>query len=274
MSQISRLNNIKAKSLALTLLVPVLLFGSLLGVASSSASPLGQSEDDMNKLEGLSGKEFEIEFMTMMIGHHQSAIDMSKLVPDRANHKEVKDVAQQIISAQTKEINDMTGWLQQWHNTTAMSGMMGGSSSMSMADMTKLQGLKGDDFDKEFLTMMREHHKSAVEMAKLVPDRTDRAELETLAQNIISSQNAEIQKFDGWLKAWYGADAMTGGSMTGGTSGTSGTMPPDSMQGGDTSGNLPTAGSPAGSGLLWLVMAALAASAAIFAGGMWLRRRA
>ena len=40
-----------------------------------------------------------------------------------------------------------------------------------MPDMMDLAHLKGDDFDKQFLTMMRMHHMSAVEMAQLVPDR-------------------------------------------------------------------------------------------------------
>lgn len=257
---------VAASSLVFVLLSAILVGVSSFVPAAALAGPSAQSEGDMEKLKNLSGKDFEIEFMKTMIGHHQSAIEMAKLVPDRANRQEVKDVAQRIISDQTKEITDMTGWLQQWHNTAPNSGMtMGGSSGMGMsADMTKLQGLKGDDFDKEFLTMMRTHHLSAVEMAQLVPDRTDRPELETLARNIISSQRSEIQQFEGWLKAWYNVDVASGGTPSGDMSG-------GNMSGGP-SGDLPQAGSPSGINGLWLALALLVAVA--LTGGAWLRKRA
>lgn len=43
-------------------------------------------------------------FYEMMIPHHQGAIDMSKLAPKNAGRAEVKQLAQQIITAQEAEI--------------------------------------------------------------------------------------------------------------------------------------------------------------------------
>jgi len=249
-----------------------LLFGTLLALTGLAAAPAlanpatAQSQEDMDKLKPLSGQEFETEFMKMMIGHHQSAIDMSKLAPDRAMRQEVKDIAQKIMADQTREISDMTGWLKQWYNVEpgAMMGDMGGMG-MGMSDAKKLEGLKGDDFDREFLTMMRAHHMSAVDMAQLVPDRSTRSELQKLAQNIISSQQAEIQQFDSWLQAWYNVAAPTG-TTTGNTM--SGDMSGENM------GDLPSAGSgDGGTGMPVSFVWALALAGMIVAGGVWLRLR-
>ncbi len=58
----------------------------------------------------------DVVFLSMMIPHHQSAIAMAKLVPDRASHQELKDLATGIISSQSAEIDKMNGWLQSWYS--------------------------------------------------------------------------------------------------------------------------------------------------------------
>ncbi len=191
--------------LILALAIGILGMGAL--TPAALAMPAVQSQDDMDKLEMLSGKDFEIEFLNMMIHHHQMALDMAMLVPDRANHQEVKDAAQKIIADQTREIGAMTGWLTQWYNAAPRHMMMDGDMA---AMMMKLESLQGDEFDKEFLMMMHMHHMGAIEMANLVPDRATHQELKNLAQNIISTQTAEMEQFEGWLMTWYGMN-ITGG---------------------------------------------------------------
>lgn len=87
----------------------------------------------------------------------------------------------------------------------------GGGSSMSMDDMMKdmnasLQGLKGDDLDKEFLKEMIVHHQGAVDMAKVLQAGTKRPELQKMANDIITVQTKEIQMMQGWLDAWFPAN--------------------------------------------------------------------
>ena len=57
----------------------------------------------------------EVVFMSMMIPHHQSAIGMAQLVPERAVHQELKDLAGQIIASQAAEIGQMNAWLSGWY---------------------------------------------------------------------------------------------------------------------------------------------------------------
>lgn len=70
---------------------------------------------DMDKqLESLSGDDYDKAFIEMMIAHHEGAVDMAKLSSPRANHEEVKQLSQGIISAQEKEIAEMKQWQIDW----------------------------------------------------------------------------------------------------------------------------------------------------------------
>ncbi len=81
---------------------------------SVSYSPQ-MSNARMQKLMRLSGAEFEIEFMQEMIEHHADAIRESTDCLLKAYHKELRDLCQNIITAQAAEINTMRTWLCQWY---------------------------------------------------------------------------------------------------------------------------------------------------------------
>lgn len=71
--------------------------------------------DDMTRnLKGKKGDEFDKLFISEMIEHHQGAIDMSKLAKIYAGHQEIKDLADDIILAQSKEITLMKQWKKDW----------------------------------------------------------------------------------------------------------------------------------------------------------------
>src|SRR6266853_2202942 len=66
-----------------------------------------------------------------------------------------------------------------------------------------LEKLKGAEFEQSFLQQMIQHHRSAVEMAKLVSDHTKRPELRELGNKIITAQQQEIDQMTKWLADWY-----------------------------------------------------------------------
>lgn len=54
--------------------------------------------------------------------------------------------------------------------------------------------------DVQFMTHMIHHHAQALEMARLVPERTDNEQIRTLAARIINAQNDEIALMRRWLQ--------------------------------------------------------------------------
>jgi len=73
------------------------------------------SMDDMvNSLKGKTGDDFDKAFITGMIEHHQGAIDMANLARQYAGREEIKNLANDIVSAQTSEIEMMLEWQKAW----------------------------------------------------------------------------------------------------------------------------------------------------------------
>ncbi len=68
-----------------------------------------------------------------------------------------------------------------------------------------LEALKGAEFEQSFLQQMIQHHRSAIEMAKLVADHTQRAELRRFADKMIATQQQEIEQMTKWLNDWFKA---------------------------------------------------------------------
>lgn len=67
-----------------------------------------------DKLKGLNGDEFDKTFLSSMIEHHQSAINMAAPGATNAQHQEVKALTAAIVTAQTKEIQQMKQWQKDW----------------------------------------------------------------------------------------------------------------------------------------------------------------
>ena len=70
--------------------------------------------DEMKKFEAASGKEFDLIFLDMMTPHHAGATTMAKEALTKAEHSEIKTLANQIIKAQEEEIKKMADWKAKW----------------------------------------------------------------------------------------------------------------------------------------------------------------
>jgi uncharacterized protein (DUF305 family) len=69
----------------------------------------------MADLWKLPPNRLESVFFSLMIPHHQGAIDAANLAPERASHQELKDLASSIVQSQTAEIGQMNAWLAGWY---------------------------------------------------------------------------------------------------------------------------------------------------------------
>jgi uncharacterized protein (DUF305 family) len=108
-----------------------------LGDEHSGAS-LGMSEAEMgthmdsSSLEG--AEPFDQEFIDMMIAHHQGAITMAEYELANGSDEEAMALAEDIISAQTREIEQMNDWREQWYGAPSPEGGVPGEADGEAPD--------------------------------------------------------------------------------------------------------------------------------------------
>lgn len=149
--------------------------------------------------DGMMGGAADQHFIVQMIPHHEGAIEMAKLALERSKQPEMISLANAIIEAQQKEIDDMRSWYQAWYGGSPPEGGMGMHMDGMSGDLASLRAKTGPDFDREFIEQMIPHHEMAIMMAQMIRD-SERAEMRQLAQNIIESQSREIDMMRGWLQ--------------------------------------------------------------------------
>jgi len=155
---------------------------------------------------------FDEQFIDMMVPHHMGAVAMAQIALDRAEHPELKTLANSIISSQNSEIGQMKQWRKAWYGSdqTPPIDQMATLPGMDMTMMTgmsmshDIQSLQtATPFDKAFLMDMIPHHQSAIAGAKLEQEQGMHPELKQLAGTIITDQQKEIDQMQTWLKTWY-----------------------------------------------------------------------
>ncbi len=166
-----------------------------------------KDSSDYKMFSDVTGEDYDRLFLANMIAHHQGAVDMANLALTNAKHQEVKDLATAIVSAQTKEMNDMSSWQKSWNYSASSGEMMMDHSSMGMMDtnvgmMNALGGKTGDEFDRAFLTQMILHHQSAINMASLGTANAYHQEVKDLTKAIMTAQSKEIFQMRQWQKTW------------------------------------------------------------------------
>jgi len=161
----------------------------------------------------LAAGDMDCHFIEQMIPHHEDAVAMADLALTRAEHPELRQLAETIKRDQSREIDQMRAWYRSWYGVDAPTddgvfrgrrmggGMMRGGMMNDDADLEVLEA--APVFDKEFIRQMIPHHQMGVMMAGMVLSRTDRPEIEELARSIIKTQTAEIEQMREWYRAWY-----------------------------------------------------------------------
>ncbi len=93
--------------------------------------------------------------------------------------------------------------------------MMQSNASMANMDSSTYKeyaALKGEDYDRLFLSNMIAHHQGAIDMAELALTSAKHQEIKGLATAIVSAQTAEIKDMTSWQSQW-GYPASSGEAM-------------------------------------------------------------
>lgn len=143
-----------------------------------------------------------IDFLKGMIPHHEAAIKMSESYLNYGGEgSELQTLAQDIITAQKKELTQMNDLVKQYEeegkkDQEKEDAYLAKYSEMfsddSMSHHINPDGV--ENIDQAFAEGMIMHHQMAVDMAKDILEYTDKKEIQDLAQEIIDTQEKEIEQ--------------------------------------------------------------------------------
>lgn len=232
--------SLKTGFLAFTLAAIAFTTGGFLSACSSVSS--NQSQDpnataadasDMQNMEHGSGMHhgsgtnhsmamdlgpadanYDLRFIDAMRLHHRGAISMAKEAEQKSKRPEIKKLARNIIISQSREENELLQqWRQAWYPDAPTEPVAYNGESKSLMPMSEQQqqsmsmlkdlGSADAEFDLRFMNAMIPHHEGALTMAQDALKKSKRPEVKQLAQEIITSQQAEIEQMKKWRQAWY-----------------------------------------------------------------------
>lgn len=76
---------------------------------------MGGMTGDPDVLKSVSAADFDREFINEMIPHHEMAVTMAQMLAAGTERGEMRQLASNIITSQSNEIEMMRGWLKSWY---------------------------------------------------------------------------------------------------------------------------------------------------------------
>lgn len=157
------------------------------GSASTSAT-------DSSAASAAGANGADVAFATMMIPHHEQALEMSELLlaePELSDP--VRALAEGVMAAQQPEIDRLRDWLAEWgQEEVDLGGMDHGDGMMSEDDLAALEAAAGVEAERLYLEQMIVHHEGAVEMAEAEIADGEHPDAVAMAERIVATQSDEI----------------------------------------------------------------------------------
>ncbi|MGB6926914.1 CopM family metallochaperone, partial [Psychrobacter sp.] len=161
---------------------------------------------------GMGYNDPDTAFAKGMLGHHRGAVEMAKVQLKYGTDEAMRQLAQDVITAQQAEIDVLNKWLASHPdaakpkpNTVAMQQAYAKSMENMHGEMTL--GVADPVPDMAFARGMLPHHIAAVDMAKVQLEYGTDEEMRLLAQDVIDNQQTEIDVMKNWIAALEAASS-------------------------------------------------------------------
>jgi len=158
--------------------------------------------ENMHQMEMTGNADYDLK--SMLKSHHQGAIDMAKVELQSGTEPKLKQIAQNIVDKQSKEIQMLDDMLRsadkskkEYEPSNKSSGL-GKDMDANMMKMMEMDHGTTGSVDHEFASMMIKHHKDGIDMGNVIIKHSKSAEFKSMAKKMIADQTNEIKEFENW----------------------------------------------------------------------------
>ncbi len=155
---------------------------------------------DMHQMEMTGNADYDL--ISMLKSHHQGAVDMAKVELESGSEPKLKQIAQNIVDKQSKEIQMLDDMLKSadkskkdYEPSDKNSGL-GKDMDANMMKMMEMDHGTPGSVDHEFASMMIKHHKDGIDMGNIIVKHSKMAEFKSMAQKMIDDQTKEIAELE------------------------------------------------------------------------------
>jgi uncharacterized protein (DUF305 family) len=177
-----------------------LVLGGIALVAAGCGGGGGSSKPADGEQTTASGEvPFDQAFVDAMVPHHRDAIEMARAAKAHGlMQPELVTIANDIVSSQQGEIDQMLAWREQWFGSRTLGPVLPEVLGVPEHELGMEHGgadeiATGVDVDATFARMMIPHHEGAIRMAKAAQKHGQHQEVSDLAASIIDAQRQEIR---------------------------------------------------------------------------------
>lgn len=161
------------------------LCGILLGTAVAAACSNSTTEPNATVQE-------QVSYINQLVQHHQIATIRADEALAKANRPGLKTLATRMKTDQTREIAQLR---------SILTGLVG--TDTTAPPMAPLPIPAGPEFERQWLTMLINHHQGAIDLSTLAHGSNVRSQLDSIAHSVITVQTREQQEFRDSLRVYY-----------------------------------------------------------------------
>ncbi|MBD0328652.1 MAG: DUF305 domain-containing protein [Thermoleophilia bacterium] len=174
--------------------------GTVVEGGAPGEEPRELTPEEVEELELPSHTDADVRFMQAMILHHEQALAMTALVPDRTAREDLPLLARRLEISQRDEIARMRGWLEERGEDATHHGDHDHASDvpgmLTAAELAALEAASGRRFDALFLRSMIRHHQGALVMVEQLQAEGggQEPEISAFTSHVVADQSIEISR--------------------------------------------------------------------------------
>ena len=181
----------KKVSLILTLAIASLSFQACNNTKKADSDSVENANDanDMKEDRGTGQEEDANDFAVKAANGGMTEVEASQLAKEKSQNSAVKDFADMMVKDHTKA-NDELKALAAQKNIT-LPAQVGEDKQESLNDLRKLSGA---DFDKKYVSMMKDDHEKTVSMFKDAANDNPDADIKAFAAKTLPTLQMHLDK--------------------------------------------------------------------------------
>jgi len=180
----------------IVLVALLVLLATPLAAAPGASTPA--PDPAVATLARLSGKDFDVAYMRLVIPAHEEAVEVAMAATLWADHTDLLKWNQRMIERKNLQVRQMLTVL-----TSLSAAPAQRYAGVATPTVKKVRALRGAALERTYMTFLITHFDRNVALSRVAAAKGANAEVKVLGAAIVKAEATEATMLRGWLKKWY-----------------------------------------------------------------------